>query len=115
LEAFDEVDIQSPEALGAACMLIRQRPVGWADRIKRYIDLRDAKEIKGVAQYFILEALYQEYYFRHLTIVELSSMEGVIAHLLSYAGFLAGKQETIKRNIERTRPLIGLITRDIKR
>jgi hypothetical protein len=114
LEAFEELDLQSPEALGAACMLIRQRPDGWAKEIKRYIDQRDPSGTKGIVQYFLLEALYQEYYFRHLTSAEQNAIEGVTAHLLSHAGFVGGKKEAILQSIEKGRSRVDLLTRAIK-
>jgi 3',5'-cyclic AMP phosphodiesterase CpdA len=115
LDAFDEVDIQSPEALGAACLLIRQRPDGWASRIERYVDLRDPKGTQGIAQYFLLEALYQKFYFSHSTPAELSALESAIAHLLSHAGFVRAKKKAIVQSIEKIRPRIELLTREIKR
>jgi len=37
IDVFDEEDLGTPEALGAACLLAIQRPRDWPNRIARYI------------------------------------------------------------------------------
>jgi predicted MPP superfamily phosphohydrolase len=115
IETFDELDLQSPEAMGATCMLIRHRPPGWSDRVKKYIDVNVRPQEHSIKRYFLLEAFYQEYYFRYLSPRELNAIEGLIAILLNKAGFVNAKTESILRRFEQNRPKIELITRDLRR
>ena len=115
MESFDEIDMQSPEALGAICMLIRIRPDGWIDRVKKYIEAQVGPNKRGIRAYFLLEALYQEYYFRYLNAAELSAIEWLIAQLLKNAGFVNQRIEIILRRIEQNRPRMELLTRELRR
>ncbi len=113
IEVFDELDLQAPEALGATCILIRHRPPGWSERVKRYLDA--AIKVGGdTINYFLLTALHFEYYFRYLSPADSSAMEGHIAHLLNRAGFRNEKTENILGRIEKNRPRIELLTRDLR-
>ena len=114
IETFDELDLQSPEALGATCMLIRHRPPGWNERVIKYIDANMKKGEGGIRRYFLLEAFYQEYYFRYLSPVELTAIEGLIAILLNRAGFVNAKTKSILTRIEQNRPRIALMTRELR-
>lgn len=115
IETFDELDLNTSEALGAACMLIRQKPAGWAGRVKRFIDARVIRGNKGIVQYFMLEALYQEYYQHQLSTQEVREVEDLLAHLLSHAGFVNQRKAAILHRIETNRPKVELLTRDIRR
>lgn len=115
IETFDEIDIHTPEALGAVCMLIKQMPEGWKSRVERYIDGQIRSQDKGLAKYFILEALSEEYTTRVLTKKQLQEVQELLAHLLAHGGFVSAKADTILNHLRQNRPkletLIGAGTR----
>jgi hypothetical protein len=96
-------------------MLIRHRPPGWSDRVEKYIDANIQTQPRGIKRYFLLEALYQEYYFRYLNAAEIGAVEYLIAVLLSRAGFANGKTKIILGRIEKNRSRVELLTRDMRR
>jgi len=115
IEAFDELDLRSPEALGAACILIKQRPPGWGERLSRYIEANIKRDDPGPLRYFILEALHQEYYFQYLSATDLGVVEGLISQLLTRAGFTNNRTKGVIANIEQNRKRIDLRTRALER
>jgi|SRR5579864_3076146 len=115
IESFDELDLHAPETMGAVCMLIHHRPPGWIERVMKYIDVNIQKSGNDIKRYFLLEALHQEYYFRYLNPAQLGAVEAIIAELLSRAGFVDARTKDILNRIERNRPRIELLTREMRR
>jgi predicted aldo/keto reductase-like oxidoreductase len=114
-EAFDELDIESLEALGACCMLIRQKPAEWDDRVKKYIDARVQKTPRNVVKYFLLEALYREYYFKALRPGVASVVEQLLAYLLRKAGFDSQRTQKIIESFEKGRAQVQFVNRELQR
>lgn len=114
-ETFDELDATAPEALAAACMLIRHRPADWERRVHRFIEARVQKGRNTLTKYFVLEALYQEYHYHLLDPEEVRALERLIAKLLSQSGLVTQQTRAILNKFEQNRPLVELITKDARR
>jgi hypothetical protein len=108
LETFDELDISSPEALGAVCTLIRQMPDGWNQRVQRYIDEEVKQTNRRSLKYFLLEALTQEYVTRILEPKQLQAIQGLLSHLLTHGGFINAKAEVVRNRLRNDRVKLEL-------
>lgn len=72
IEAYDACDQQSLEAIGLACLLITQRPEGWARRLQKFVG--ELKKLKGPDRpksaakiEIIMEVLMTEYMWKNMS------------------------------------------------
>ncbi len=105
LDSFDEMDIDSPDALGALCMLIKLMPEGWEERVRRYISTRiePAQKGAGIVRYFVLEALSFEYIQRVLDPKQVRAIQELLAQLLADGGFTNAKTQTVLNRLRQDR------------
>jgi hypothetical protein len=110
LETFDELNMSSPEALGAVCMLIKQMPDGWEQRVKSYINQQIKNTERPSLKYFLLEALTTEYITGVLDPKQLQAVQRLLAHLLTHGGFVVGKTEVVLNQLRQGRVRLELLT-----
>ena len=90
-DVFDEEDIGTPEAFGAACLLATQRPTGWASRIDSYINFLSGNKKNGCTYpcakaRILLQTISNEYFWKTISEETQSSLERFISQLLSVLG-----------------------------